>query len=232
MDTLSIINQAQSGDKASRDKVVMENTGLIWSVVKRFMERGYEKEDLFQIGSIGLIKAVDRFDTTLNVAFSTYAVPLIMGEIRRFLRDDGIIKISRTIKENQYKVIRATEELQRIKGKEPTMEEVAKKSELTVEEVLAAMEASSRVESIYKESEDSSHMKEVGYNPGIENEIVNKMMIKNAIKLLGKEEQDIINLRYFKNKTQSETGKLLNKSQVQISRIEKSILVKLRGIMQ
>lgn len=232
MDTLKVISQAQSGDKTAREKMVLENTGLIWSVVKRFLDRGYEKEDLFQIGSIGLLKAIDRFDTDYNVAFSTYAVPLIMGEIRRFLRDDGIIKISRSIKENQFKILRKTEEFQRENNREPTVEELAKYCELTVEEVIGAMEASGKVESLYKENDEQILMDKVQATPSPENEIVDKLLLNQALDNLGKEEKKIIVLRYFKNKTQSETGKLLNKTQVQISRMEKRILLELRGIIQ
>lgn len=232
MDTLKVISQAQSGDKTAREKLVLENTGLIWSVVKRFLDRGYEKEDLFQIGSIGLLKAIDRFDTDYNVAFSTYAVPLIMGEIRRFLRDDGIIKISRSIKENQFKILRKTEEFQRENNREPTVEELAKYCELTVEEVIGAMEASGKVESLYKENDEQILMDKVQATPSPENEIVDKLLLNQALDNLGKEEKKIIVLRYFKNKTQSETGKLLNKTQVQISRMEKRILLELRGIIQ
>ncbi len=232
MDTLNFINRAQNGDEAAREKLVLENTGLIWSVVKRFMNRGYEKEDLFQIGSIGLIKAIDRFDTEYSVAFSTYAVPLIMGEIRRFLRDDGIIKISRSIKENQYKILKKTEELQRVNNREPTVEELAKGCGLEVEDVLNAMEASGRVESLYKETDEQMLMEKVQAMPSPENEIVNKLLLNQALDSLGQEERSIIILRYFKNKTQSEIGKLLNKTQVQISRMEKRILLQLRGIIQ
>lgn len=232
MDTLNVINQAQNGDETAREKLVLENTGLIWSVVKRFLNRGYEKEDLFQIGCIGLLKAIDRFDTEYNVTFSTYAVPLIMGEIRRFLRDDGIIKISRSIKENQYKIIKKTEELQKQINREPTVEELAVSCELTVEEVLGAMEAAGRVESLYKENDEQILMDRVQATPSPENEIVDKLLLSQALESLEKEEKKIIILRYFKNKTQSETGKLLNKTQVQISRMEKRILLELRGIIQ
>ena len=121
MDTLTLIKMAHEGDKASRDRILLENSGLIWSIVRRFLNRGYESEDLFQIGCIGMLKAIDRFDTGFNVSFSTYAVPLISGEIRRFLRDDGIIKVSRTIKENQLKVYLETEKFRKDYNREPTI---------------------------------------------------------------------------------------------------------------
>ena len=142
MDVLSLIEMAHKGDKAARDKVLLENSGLIWSIVRRFLNRGYESEDLFQIGCIGMLKAIDRFDVNFKVAFSTYAVPLIAGEIRRFLRDDGIIKISRTIKENQLKIYLETEKFRKDNNREPTVEELAKVCDLTCEEIITALDAS------------------------------------------------------------------------------------------
>ena len=140
MDVLSLIEMAHKGDKAARDKVLLENSGLIWSIVRRFLNRGYESEDLFQIGCIGMLKAIDRFDVNFKVAFSTYAVPLIAGEIRRFLRDDGIIKISRTIKENQLKIYLETEKFRKDNNREPTVEELSKVCDLTCEEIITALE--------------------------------------------------------------------------------------------
>ena len=145
-----LIEQAQSGDKTARDRLVSENLGLVHSIVKRFEHRGREREELFQIGCIGLIKAIDHFDLSLNLAFSTYAVPLIMGEIRRFLRDDGMVKVSRTLKENGYKISRARELLNGELGREPTLMELSVLTELTVEDIVAAMEANREVESIYQ----------------------------------------------------------------------------------
>ena len=155
MDTITLIKQAHLGDKKARDKLLIENTGLIWSVVRRFLNRGHEGEDLFQIGCIGMLKAIDRFDLDYKVAFSTYAVPLITGEIRRFLRDDGIIKISRTIKENQVKIIGETEKFKEKNKREPTIEEIAKGCNLSKEDVVTAIESLREVESIYRETESS-----------------------------------------------------------------------------
>ena len=229
MDTLTLIKQAHKGDKASRDQILMENTGLIWSIVKRFLNRGYDEEELFQIGCIGMLKAIDRFNTEFNVAFSTYAVPMITGEIRRFLRDDGIIKISRTIKENQIKIISATEKFRSENQGEPTIEELAEICGLTKEEVVTAMEASRDVESIYRETDNGSGQKktildriEDTKNP--ENIILNRIMIKQLLEALEEEERKIIILRYFQNKTQSEVAKVIGMSQVQVSRAEKKIL--------
>ena len=141
MDTLTLIKQAHQGDKTARDKVLTDNTALIWSIVRRFLNRGYEGEDLFQIGCIGMLKAIDRFDLEYNVAFSTYAVPLITGEIRRFLRDDGIIKISRSIKENQNKIIAETEKYRETYHLEPTIEQLAEICSLSKEDVVTAIES-------------------------------------------------------------------------------------------
>ena len=159
MDTLTLINRAHQGDKLARDKILIENTGLIWSIVRRFLNRGHEGEDLFQIGCIGMLKAIDRFDTEFDVAFSTYAVPMIAGEIRRFIRDDGIVKISRKIKENQMKIMHQREIFINEKKQEPTIEELEKVCDLTKEEIVMAMDASRNVESIDKEmySKDSAY---------------------------------------------------------------------------
>jgi RNA polymerase sporulation-specific sigma factor len=229
MDTRTLIHQAHRGDKASRDKILIENTGLIWSIVKRFLNRGYDGEDLFQIGCIGMLKAIDRFDENFNVAFSTYAVPMIAGEIRRFLRDDGIIKISRKIKEHQFKIITETEKFRNKNQREPTMEELAKQCELTKEELVTALEASREVQSIYKETDSDSGSEktildkiEETKNP--ENLVLNRIVIKQLLESLEDSEKEIIILRYFQNKTQAEIAKILGTSQVQISRTEKKIL--------
>ena len=149
-ETMKLINMAHEGDKAARDQLVMDNVGLIWSIVRRFSGRGYEMEDLFQIGSIGLIKAIDKFDTGFEVKFSTYAVPMITGEIKRFLRDDGMIKVSRSIKELGFKVRAAREEMTYSLGREPTIEEIAARLDTSREEVAASMEAGAEVESLYR----------------------------------------------------------------------------------
>ena len=229
MDTLTLINQAHEGDKASRDRILLENTGLIWSIVKRFLNRGYDGEELFQIGCIGMLKAIDRFDTGFNVAFSTYAVPMITGEIRRFLRDDGIIKISRKIKENQLKIISETEKYRREKQCEPSLEILAENCELTLEEVVTALEASREVESIYKETVGSEGtnktiLDKIEDTKNSENMILNRVVIRELLEGLNKSERQIIILRYFQNKTQTEISKIIGISQVQVSRTEKKIL--------
>jgi len=232
MDTLTLINRAHQGDKLARDKILIENTGLIWSIVRRFLNRGHEGEDLFQIGCIGMLKAIDRFDTEFDVAFSTYAVPMIAGEIRRFIRDDGIVKISRKIKENQMKIIHQREIYINEKKQEPTIEELEKICDLTKEEIVMAMDASRNVESIDKEmySKDSAYtlMDLAEDDTNIEETVLNKIMVQQLMDMLESKERKIINLRYFKNKTQSQVAKEMGMTQVQVSRLEKKIMHRLR----
>ena len=233
MDTLTLINRAHQGDKLARDKILIENTGLIWSIVRRFLNRGHEGEDLFQIGCIGMLKAIDRFDTEFDVAFSTYAVPMIAGEIRRFIRDDGIVKISRKIKENQMKIMHQREIYINEKKQEPTIEELEKVCDLTKEEIVMAMDASRNVESIDKEmySKDSSYtlMDLAEDDTNIEETVLNKIMVQQLTDMLESKERKIINLRYFKNKTQSQVAKEMGMTQVQVSRLEKKILNSMRN---
>ena len=233
MDTLTLINRAHQGDKLARDKILIENTGLIWSIVRRFLNRGHEGEDLFQIGCIGMLKAIDRFDTEFDVAFSTYAVPLIAGEIRRFIRDDGIVKISRKIKENQMKIMHQREIYINEKKQEPTIEELEKVCDLTKEEIVMAIDASRNVESIDKEmySKDSAYtlMDLAEDDTNIEETILNKIMVQQLMDMLESKERKIINLRYFKNKTQSQVAKEMGMTQVQVSRLEKKILNSMRN---
>ena len=233
MDTLTLINRAHQGDKLARDKILIENTGLIWSIVRRFLNRGHEGEDLFQIGCIGMLKAIDRFDTEFDVAFSTYAVPMIAGEIRRFIRDDGIVKISRKIKENQMKIMHQREIYINEKKQEPTIEELEKVCDLTKEEIVMAMDASRNVESIDKEmySKDSAYtlMDSAEDDTNIEETVLNKIMVQQLMDMLESKERKIINLRYFKNKTQSQVAKEMGMTQVQVSRLEKKILNSMRN---
>lgn len=233
MDTLTLINRAHQGDKLARDKILIENTGLIWSIVRRFLNRGHEGEDLFQIGCIGMLKAIDRFDTEFDVAFSTYAVPMIAGEIRRFIRDDGIVKISRKIKENQMKIMHQREIYINEKKQEPTIEELEKVCDLTKEEIVMAMDASRNVESIDKEmySKDSAYtlMDLAEDDTNIEETVLNKIMVQQLMDMLESKERKIINLRYFKNKTQSQLAKEMGMTQVQVSRLEKKILNSMRN---
>ena len=234
MDTLTLIKKAHMGDKVSRDRVLTENTALIWSIVRRFLNRGYEGEDLFQIGCIGMLKAIDRFNESYNVAFSTYAVPLITGEIRRFLRDDGIIKISRTIKENQNKIIAETEKYREKYNMEPTIEQLGEICDLTKEDVVTAIESLRNVESIYKEIDNTSDGNAVGIVDRLEDKtdhekmVIDRMLIKQLLDTLDEQERNIIILRYYKNRTQSDIADKIGITQVQVSRLEKKILEKLK----
>ena len=227
MDTLTLINRAHQGDKLARDKILIENTGLIWSIVRRFLNRGHEGEDLFQIGCIGMLKAIDRFDTEFD------AVQMKAGEIRRFIRDDGIVKISRKIKENQMKIMHQREIYINEKKQEPTIEELEKVCDLTKEEIVMAMDASRNVESIDKEmySKDSAYtlMDLAEDDTNIEETILNKIMVQQLMDMLESKERKIINLRYFKNKTQSQVAKEMGMTQVQVSRLEKKILNSMRN---
>jgi RNA polymerase sporulation-specific sigma factor len=246
VDNLEMIKLAHNGDKEARDLLVNENVGLIWSIVKRFSGRGYEMEDLFQIGCIGILKAIDKFDITFNVQFSTYAVPMITGEIKRFLRDDGIIKVSRSLKENNYKISKAVGELSIKLNREPTIEEIAEKLEMSSEEIIMTMEANIEVESIHKTiyQNDGNEIYLVdkiskdGISNSIENinisedtekdNLINHMVLKEIIEKLDPREKELIILRYYKDKTQVEVAKVLGISQVQVSRMEKKILLKMR----
>lgn len=236
MERNALIEMAQNGDKEARDKLVQENIGLVWSIVKRFCGRGYEPEDLFQIGCIGLIKAVDKFDNTYEVQFSTYAVPLIMGEIKRFLRDDGPVKVSRTIKENNWKVKRSVQRLAQKLGREPTIDEIAKDTQISAEDIVQAMELVTEVESIYQSvyQNDGSEIylidKISSCNSNDDNEkIINNMVLEQVINELDETERKIIIMRYFQDKTQTEIAKKLGISQVQVSRMEKRILLSLKN---
>lgn len=236
MDNKELLVKAGMGDTLAREKLITENTGLVWSIVRRFNGRGYEAEDLFQIGCIGLIKAVDKFDDSFGVMFSTYAVPLILGEIKRFMRDDGMVKISRSIKENGWKVNRAIQKLNQILGREPTMEEVANETLLSKEEIAMAMEANSDVESIYKSlyQNDGSEVYLIDQISTDKNnnekfeKIINSMTLEKVIDELNEKERQIIKMRYFQEKTQTEVAGRLGISQVQVSRMEKKILLELR----
>ena len=231
-----LIGKSQSGDKEAREQLVKENVGLVWCVVKRFYGRGAEPEDLFQIGSIGLLKAIDKFDLSYDVQFSTYAVPMISGEIRRFLRDDGMIKVSRSLKKLSYKCGKKKEELTERMGREPTVEELATSLGTEKEELVQAMEAATEVESIYRpihQEGDSqlSILDRLEEKSRPEEHLLNRMMLSQILDGLDKEERQLIYLRYFQEKTQAAVGEILGISQVQVSRMEKKILERMRKQM-
>ncbi|WP_066715333.1 RNA polymerase sporulation sigma factor SigF [Clostridium sp. Marseille-P299] len=236
MDTLELIHLSKQGDKAARDLVITENVGLVWSIVRRFLGRGHEAEDLFQIGSIGLMKAIDKFDMSYEVKFSTYAVPMITGEIKRFLRDDGMIKVSRSIKETAGKIRMMRSELEKKNGREPTLEEICVSLQLEKEEVVLALESGAEVESLYKTIYQGDGnaiylMDKIEFMEDESDTMINHLALKEVMDSLEEKERDIITLRYFKDKTQTEIATVLGISQVQVSRLEKKILRTMREKM-
>lgn len=233
MDTLELIKLSKTGDKEARDLLVTENVGLVWSIVRRFAGRGHELEDLFQIGSIGLIKSIDKFDLSYDVKFSTYAVPMITGEIKRFLRDDGIIKVSRSLKEIAVKVKITREIMNNRLNREPTIDELSIEMEVPTEDIVMALESNTEVESLYKTiyQGDGNAIFLIDKLEQVQDDhesVVDKLAIQEILDTLEPKEQDIIKLRYFMNRTQSDIAKKLGISQVQVSRLEKKILRTMR----
>lgn len=236
-ETIELIVKAQQGDHLAKEQLVEENIGLVWSLVRRFVNRGYDLEDLFQIGSIGLIKSIDKFDTSFGVRFSTYAVPMILGEIKRFLRDDGMIKVSRSLKDVAYKARLKKEELVRELDREPTISEIAAGLEMEVEEIVLAMEANTEVESLQAvihqgEGRPITLSDKVDQSPKEQENIMDRLLLGELIEQLEPQERQIIMFRYFQDRTQTEIAELLGISQVQVSRIEKRILKRMRKMIE
>lgn len=235
VDTIQLILMAKEGDKLAQSILVENNIGLVWSIVRRFQNRGHETDDLFQIGCIGLIKAINKFDTSFDVKFSTYAVPMIIGEIKRFLRDDGIIKVSRSLKEISNKARIAKEVMSKELGREPTITEMAQRLGISSEELVMAVEAGHSPESLFNpvgEGDNSSLMLIDKLNDDCnedETDIIDKIALRQVMETLKPREKQIIILRYFKEKTQVQIAKMLGISQVQVSRIEKKILEDIRN---
>lgn len=229
-----LIMRSQSGDQEARDLIVSRNTRLVWSVVQRFLNRGYEADDLFQIGCIGLIKSVDKFDLSYDVKFSTYAVPMIIGEIQRFLRDDGTMKVSRSIKELGNRIRKVKDELTKTLGRTPTVNEIAEQLDISPEEVVFAGEAirsvSSIHETVYENDGDPITLLDQISDPS-EQRWFDKIALKEAIRDLDERERLIVYLRYYKDQTQSEVADRLGISQVQVSRLEKKILKRMKEEM-
>ena len=231
--TCELIRQAKEGNKKAQEILVEENTGLIWSVVKRFQGRGYDKEDLFQIGSIGLLKCIDNFDLERKVKFSTYAVPLIMGEIKGFLRDDGLVKVSRSLKEASYKIKREKEHYEKLYNREPTLKEIAATLDMDESDILMAMESGQDVCSlhqiIYQNEGDEIHLEDkLEQQSDLIEQTVDNIYIQELLQKLNEQERKLIELRYFQNQTQAVIAGIMGISQVQVSRMEKKILEKLR----
>ncbi|OZM57136.1 RNA polymerase sporulation sigma factor SigF [Lottiidibacillus patelloidae] len=221
-----LIRRSHLGDDIARDTIVQKNIRLVWSVVQRFLNRGYEADDLFQIGCIGLLKSVDKFDLSYDVKFSTYAVPMIIGEIQRFIRDDGTVKVSRSLKEMGNKIRRARDDLSKTFGRVPTVNEIAEKLEITPEEVVLAQEASRSPSSIHEtvyenDGDPITLLDQIADN---ETKWFDKIALNEAIRMLDERERLIVFLRYYKDQTQSEVAERLSISQVQVSRLEKKIL--------
>ena len=228
------IRRAQEGDKQAKEQLIKENNGLIWSVVRRFSGRA-EQEDLYQIGAIGLLKCIEKFDFSYEVKFSTYAVPMIIGEIKRFLRDDGTIKVSRRIKELSFRIKQLQEESIKKGDKELTFSELAEKLETDTDEIILAIESARAVESLFIKTgeQDSQTLLIDQLKASSENDIlIENIALKEALKYLNKKERQIIIMRYYQDKTQTDIAKQLGISQVQVSRIEKKVLQSMKKAMQ
>ena len=231
---LALIGRAHQGDKRAREILTENNMGLVHSIARRFQNRGVEMEDLIQIGCIGLLKAIDKFDTSYDVRFSTYAVPMITGEIKRFLRDDGMVKVSRSLKETAAKAYTVREELFLKEGKEPRMGEIARELGITREELVLAMDSQGQVESLQKTiyQSDGNEISLEDKLPLEENQqemVVNRMFLEQALGTLDRKERELIYLRFFQDRTQSSIAQQMGMSQVQVSRMEKKILNRLRA---
>ena len=231
-DTLTLLEAARAGDNDACARLVEENAGLVWSIVRRYYGRGVDPDDLYQLGCLGLLKAVRGFDPDFGCQFSTYAVPKIAGEIRRFLRDDGTVKVSRGIKERSAAIRQARGRLCTDLGREPTLSELSFETGLEPEEIAAAETATESVMSLQMETGDGFTLESVLGTDGIEEDIVEQVSLRAAIDSLPQREREVILLRYFKNLTQERAARVLGVSQVQISRIEKKAMERLRKILE
>ncbi len=230
--TLELIQKAQAGDRDSAERLVEENAGLIWSVARRFMGRGTEPDDLYQLGCLGFLKAVEGFDTNYGTQFSTYAVPKISGEIRRFLRDDGAVKVSRGLKEQSATIKAVRSRLTALLDREPTIQEISRQTGFTPEEIALAETATAATESIQRQTgEDGFSLENILTDTESEERMVEKIALKQAIAALPERERTVIQLRYFHSLTQQRVAKVMDVSQVQISRIEKKAIEILRDRM-
>lgn len=230
--TEELIRQAQAGDRAASEALVTENSGLIWSVARRFIGRGTESDDLYQLGCLGFLKAVEGFDLEYGTQFSTYAVPKIAGEIRRFLRDDGAVKVSRSLKEQAMSIKVARNNLATALGREPTILEISRQTGFTPEEIALAENATAATESIQRETgEEGFSLENVLTDTESEEKMVERIALTQAIARLPEREAMVIKLRYFHGLTQERVARVLNVSQVQVSRIEKKALGHLRELL-
>lgn len=235
-ETMKLIKKAQNGDEEAQNILVNNNIGLVRSVIKRFNNRGYESEDLFQLGCIGLIKAIKKFDIKYDVRFSTYAVPMIIGEIKRFLRDDGIIKVSRSLKQTANKVKVAKEHLTKQLDREPTIQEISDEIHVDKEDIVMALESNYHPDYLYDviHQNDGSPIyliDRIGDDVDLDGEVLDKIILKEVLNELKPRDRQVIILRYFKDKTQTEVAKILGISQVQVSRIEKRVLKNMKSLL-
>ncbi|MGB9813841.1 MAG: SigF/SigG family RNA polymerase sporulation sigma factor [Thermovenabulum sp.] len=235
-ENIELLSKAKSGDELAKEKLIQRNLALVYNIAKRFENRGFELEDLIQIGTIGLLKAIDKFDLSYNVKFSTYAVPMIIGEIKRQIRDNNTIKISRKIKEISYKIQKTKEFLEKQLGREPTIREISEELGISIEEINMSLEASKPIISLNEVAyQDDSNpiyvLDKIETNPEDMISILDNISLKEAISKLEGIERKVIFLRYFKDKTQSQIAEILGISQVQVSRLEKRILQKMRNMM-
>lgn len=231
-DQKELIRLAQTGDKQAAEQLVTENSGLIWSVAKRFIGRGADTEDLYQLGCLGFLKAVDGFDLEYGTQFSTYAVPKISGEIRRFLRDDGAVKVSRSIKEQAATIKSMRNQLTSALGREPTIAEISRQTGFSTEEIALAETATAATESIQRETgEDGFTLENVLTDTESEEKLVEKISLRQAIERLPEQEKMVVMLRYFHGLTQERVARVINVSQVQVSRIEKKALGNLKKLL-
>ena len=228
-DNITLLKRVKNGDSDAGNELVENNMGLVYSIASRFTNRGCEMEDIVQIGAVGLIKAIQKFDLSFGVQFSTYAVPLIIGEIKRFIRDDGAIKVSRSVKERAARARRAEEELRCRLGRDPTIGELAAETGMDEWDITEAFEASLPPESLQAADDDEDPLINRISSDDTEDRIVDKVFLSNALKSLSDRERDVIFLRYFRGRTQTEAAELIGVSQVQVSRIEKKALLKLRS---
>ncbi len=234
-DNLILLEEIHNGNREAENEIIQNNMGLVAGIAKRYFNRGYDSEEIMQVGSVGLLKAVRKFDTSFNVQFSTYAVPMIIGEIKRFIRDDGIIKVSRTHKTNAMKARYAQEKLSQQLNRSPTIQEISEECGISGEELTEAMEATAPVESINRspvsDDDDRELLEKFG---AVEEEsgIINRVSIKESMGILKQKEREVIVFRYFLGKTQSNISEIIGVSQVQVSRIEKSALKKLKEFME
>ena len=232
MSTEELIHLSQQGDRDATAQLMEENAGLVWSVARRFFGRGTEPDDLYQLGCLGFLKAVEGFDTGFGTQFSTYAVPKIAGEIRRFLRDDGAVKVSRTLKEQSATIKSARNRLTAALGREPTIAEISRQTGFSPEEIALAETATAATESIQKESgEEGFSLENILTDTDSEERMVEKIALRQAVAALPERERKVIQLRYFHGLTQQRVAKVLDVSQVQVSRIEKKAIEQLRRLM-